>query len=109
MEKISWSAIWLQYNEGWEKKKAFYLHSDSQSLQRKFYTREKACLMHRILLGRSTTTPVGSHPAQTEESSKTLINFMVFQHELSQIEKTADTVAVWMLSSECHWEYAGNV
>lgn len=50
--------------------------------------------MHRILLGRSTTTPVGSHPAQTEESSKTLINFMVFQHELSQIEKTADTVAV---------------
>lgn len=109
MEKISWSAIWLQYNEGWEKKKAFYLHSDSQSLQRKFYTREKACLMHRILLGRSTTTPVGSQPAQTEESGKTLINFVVFQHELSQIEKTADTVPVWMLSSECHWEYAGNV
>lgn len=64
--------------------------------------------MHRILLGRSTTTPTGSQPAQTEESGKTLINFRLFQPELSQIQQTADAVAVWVLGSECHWEYAGS-
>jgi len=92
-----------------KKKKAFYFHSDSQSLQRKFYMREKGCLTHRILVGRSTTTPIRSQPAQAEESGKTLMKFTIFQHELTQIQKTADTVLVCVLCSECHWERAGNV
>lgn len=45
-----------------------------------------------ILLGRSTTTPTGSQPAQTEENGKTLINFTMFQRELTQIQKAADIV-----------------